>query len=233
MLALVVGVVLTLAAYVLIGLGDAIEDPITASNHATTSIPPLQDTLPTTPRASVDDVLAVWTASYTGTYALDGQLEIYDVPEGTSPDLRSFEDEPQAVATVRRAVSDGRELDQVGDSALSVGPSGQRTCERSESGTFLCTEPTSRPTLELRTALLTERLEGDPPEYDVWSDEGCWLAVATEPTVAGGWGQSSRWCFDETTGALIERVTWRGTRLERFVATDVRADVTEDDLTPR
>lgn len=232
-LALVVGVVLAVGAFVMFGLGDAERDDAAVSPEAPTpsTFAGVEDTRPTAPRATTEEIVALWARAYTATYALDGQLEIHDVAEGQSPDLRAVSSEPAVVIEVRRASLDGRELDQVGDTALSVGPSGQRTCERSDS-IFLCTDPSAAPTTELRLNLVESRIDGDEAEYEVWPDDDCWLAVAIEPTTSSPWGQVSRWCFDETTGALRERTTWRGARLEHFVATDIRTDVTEDDLAP-
>ncbi len=235
--ALVVGAFLAVAAFVLLGIRDDAAtgvDRVTASPEATTTAPPpVQDTGPSSPRATTDEVLGLWRRAYDATYALDGTLEIHEVAEGDNPDIRSIDSEPTVVVPVRRAAIDGRELDQVDDTALSTGPSGQRTCERSATNVFLCTDPDPQaPTTERRLALISSRIEGDDAEYDVWLDDGCLLAVAIEPTTTGTWGQVSRWCFDEETGVLIERTTWRGNRLERFSATEVRTEVTEDDLAP-
>lgn len=235
-LAVVVGVVLAVSAVVVFGLGgsgtgadtgDAAQSPQQSVN-----VPAVQDTLPTSPRATTEKVLAVWERAYNATYALDGSLEIHAIEEGESPNMGALDSEPSVVIDVRRANLDGRELDQVDDSALSIGPSGQRTCERSDD-VFLCTEPSLAPTNERRLELIASRIDGDAAEYHVWPDDSCWLAVAIEPTTNGAWGQVTRWCFDDATGVLIERTTWRGARLERFVATDLRSDVTEADLAPK
>lgn len=231
--ALVVGIVLAVGAFVVLGLGDTEGGGTDTSPEAPTATtsPEVEDTRPTAPRATTEEVVAVWARAYTATYALDGQLEIHDVKEGESPDLRAISSEPAVTIDVRRSSIDGRELDQVGDTALSIGPSGQRTCERSDD-IFLCTDPSAAPTTALRLELVESRIDGADAEYEVWPDDDCWLAVAIEPTTSNAWGQVSRWCFDEATGVLRERTTWRGARLERFTATDIRTDVTEEDLAP-
>ncbi len=232
-LALFVGVVLAVGAFVALDLGESRDADTSTSPEASpsTTVPGVENTRPTAPRATPDEIIEVWERAYTSTYALEGQLEIHDVADGESPDLYAITSEPAVVIEVRRAFIDGRELDQVGDTALSIGPSGQRTCERS--GTiFLCTDPEPAPTTELRLEVVRSRIDGNDADYEVWPDDGCWLAVAIEPTTSSNWGQVSRWCFDDATGALRERTTWRGARLERFVANEIRSEVTEDDLAP-
>lgn len=236
-LALIIGALLVIGAFVVFGQSTASDSdlgPATSQGETpeTTAIPTIRDTLVPSSPGDPDQFVQAWRTHLSTDHALDGFLEIYEVAPGAAVDIRSPIGIPFSSISVRRAILDDRELDQVGTSALSIGPSGQRSCERQQSGVYLCTDPAASPSLSARLALIERRIDGDDSEYELWEDEGCWVVSAREPTTSGIWGQLSRWCFDETVGVLIERTTWRGSRLERFFAEDLRTKVTETDLAP-
>jgi hypothetical protein len=78
-------------------------------------------------------------------------------------------------------------------------------------------------------------LEGDAPVYAVGGgeDEGCFELVQLRAEPRARFGREARFCFDPVTGAPANsRVAYEGGIVEVVAVTDIRAEVSDEDLRP-
>jgi hypothetical protein len=84
-------------------------------------------------------------------------------------------------------------------------------------------------------AALHTLVEGEAPVYAVGrsSDRDCFDLVQLRVEPRAPFGREAQFCFDEATGAPTNsRVTYEGGIVEVVVTTDLRAEVTDQDLEP-
>jgi hypothetical protein len=84
-------------------------------------------------------------------------------------------------------------------------------------------------------AALRTLLTGEAPLYAVGpgSEAGCYDLVQRRVEPRAPFGREARFCFDEATGApMNSRVAYEGGIVEVVVVTDLRAEVTDEDLEP-
>ncbi len=162
--------------------------------------------------------------------------------------------EPIAIA-FQAARKGDTALQQLGSSAVVDSDRGRQTCERSGDGTMLCTPPVD----DIEDGgdgitAIAALLAGPSPAYTVESLPGCpedictELALQTEPDLANAncwdatatagsegqrWGQTSVFCFDPASKAIVARRTLSTNRVETFVASEVRGHVDNHELQPR
>ncbi|MCH7787865.1 MAG: hypothetical protein IH940_00310 [Acidobacteria bacterium] len=69
------------------------------------------------------------------------------------------------------------------------------------------------------------------PAYLLRRDEqGCYGLLLTRSIATPPYGQTSTFCFDQATGALISSVVDRQTTVETTTATELRTDVTREEI---
>ncbi len=210
------------------GVGEASEP---AASQPATSQPATGTRLSD---GDVEAFLDVWVASQELDVVVVGREQTLSVDPTNGVDPIEAIGEITGSIDVRRATLGDRRIEQVGTNALVTGPEGQRSCDLLD-GQFLCTDPVPAPSIEEQLVEFTDRLSGESPTYDLFDDgDGCWRAVAAEPSPILRWGQISVWCFDAATGALAQTAQWRGEdRVRRFEATEIRTDVVARDLDPQ
>lgn len=107
-----------------------------------------------------------------------------------------------------------------------TGPDGEMDCRERES-TRSYAEVVSGEVARLRDQVL-----GPGRIYNVTDlGDGCFRLRLVRPIPAPPYGELAQLCFDHATGALAESVVEReGDVVDRTVAVELRAEVTEDDL---
>lgn len=228
-LAMVLGAAIVAIAMTLIAQRSS-DDAAHEGNAAATTTTGVETTAKP---ADIDAFLDVWVASQEVDVLVVGRQQTIAVVAGTGVDPLTTNGEVTGSIDVRRARLGEREIEQVGTSALVTDATGQRSCDRI-GGDYLCTAPTETPTIGERLVEFTERLTGPDAPYELFDDgDGCWRAVAIEPSPTLRWGQVSVWCFDAETGALDRTAVWRGDdRVQRFEASEISVDVMASDLDP-
>ena len=210
--AAVVGLAAAALAFGLFGLRPQNQ----ASPEATTSTLPSRDVV--APSVFLD----AWERSRVGPYVVVGTLE-------------RNQGESVQVMEVRHARQDGRSLEQTGNNAIVAQDGGLMDCERFDTGEILCAEPTVAPSpRQERGAMETLFVGPDEGDYQIFSGDraDCYWIVARQPTTSGTFGQSSEFCFDQQTGAVVSYTIATGGSTTTFEATEVTAEVTEDALRP-
>ncbi len=177
------------------------------------------------------DLVVAYGRSRTEDHALEGEI----VRPGQDP------------VKVRRARSADRALDEVGSSAAVTEAGETRQCEFLD-GQWLCTPPLPavEPELDVQgfaTLLLTEEppysifatSATPPPELAAITDLGpvtCWSIVSAGRRDRARFGTETTMCFHDELGAMVGRITETSTGEDRFIATELRADVEERDVEP-
>jgi hypothetical protein len=169
--------------------------------------------------ANVDEFLDSYEQSFVGPYALTGMLEFAN-------------DQARTRSRVRRARIGEKSLDQIGDGAVVGRADGERLC--SNSGTeFLCAEPMPEPTLAQRRVEMEDRIKSGVGYRIAKNSEGCFVLTARGDDPSSPLGVESVYCFDPSTGAVASRSTSKGRRTESFVASEISATVSDEDLAPQ
>lgn len=148
---------------------------------------------------------------------------------------------------VRRAILGDRAIDEAGTTAAVTENGETQQCERSE-GQWLCAPPLPaiEPEIDVRgfaSLLLTES-----PPYSVFAvtteppadlasivDLGpttCWSMVSADRRDRARFGAETTLCFHDQVGALVGRITETSSGVDRFVATELRGQVTIADVEP-
>lgn len=138
--------------------------------------------------------------------------------------------------TVKLARSEGNATLREGDSVVFIEEGTQQVCEILNETLVNCSSPQAAPTnhelaLEMGLPFSIDPDDDRSPKYKLYdSGPGCWQAIATRPLPLEPWGQTTTWCFDDGTGALIHRQTVSGTTSFVVDITLVRAEVTPADF---
>ena len=208
--------VFALVFFGLLGVGLTVLKPEadTPAVGTTTSVETTVDQSPT-----LDEFLDAYERSFVGPYALTGVLEFAN-------------DQARTRSRVRRARIGDKSLDQIGDGAVVGRADGERLC--SNSGTeFLCAEPTPKPTLAERRVEMHDRIESGVGYRIAKDTEGCFVLTARADDPSSPLGAETLYCFDPSTGAVASRSTSKGRRTESFVAFEISATVSDEDLAPK
>ncbi len=177
------------------------------------------------------DLVVAYGRSRTEDHALEGEI----VRPGQEP-LR-----------VRRALMGDRALDEVGSSAGVTEAGETRQCELLD-GQWLCTPPLPAVESEVdvqgfATLLLTEAppysifavSSTPPPELSSITEFGpvtCWSMVSEGRRDRSRFGAETTLCFHDELGALIGRITETSAGDDRFITTELSADVDISDVEP-
>lgn len=188
------------------------------------------DTVPTVAEANnpVDPelFLADYSASLTGTYVATGTQTVSD------------DNIEIAVSTFKHVQRNEQSFQQEGSSILLIDGTIQQLCERDPlSEETTCSPNQTGPTTAERVDEFRQRLvpQGDAEraDYEVYRGEpGCWQTIGTRPLPNSAWGQTTKWCFDASTGALIRRETITGSERVLVEATLVLDEVSDTDFKP-
>ncbi len=172
-------------------------------------------------QADLDDFLAAFRSSRTGTYKVAGRVQLAQA--GT-------EDTNQIDVSIVRRGTDAIEV--VGTTLLVSLDGREQSCERVFGDELICGEVLTPAEADDEVAGLEALFIGTDPDYLLYEDEpGCWQLVATSNPAPAQWGQSTTICFDES-GAIARQTTssMQGTRT--FVAETITPAVTDRDLIP-
>jgi hypothetical protein len=177
------------------------------------------------------DLVVAYGRSRTENHALTGELR----RDGQEP------------LPVRRAIRNDRSIDEVGDTAAVTENGETRQCERIE-GEWLCTSPLPAIGSDIdvqgfATLLLTESppysifavAPDPPPELASIADLGpttCWSIVSAGRRDRARFGAETTVCFHDELGALVGRVTETSAGDDLFIATELRSQVTTEDVEP-
>ncbi len=170
--------------------------------------------------------LAVYTDSLTGTYVATGTQTVSD------------DNVEIAVSTFKHVQRDEQSFQQEGSSILLIDGTIQQVCERDPlTEETTCSPNQPGPTTVERVAEFRQNLvpQGDAEraDYEVYRGEpGCWQTIGTRPLPNSAWGQTTTWCFDANTGALIKRETITGSERVLVEATVVLDEVSDTDFKP-
>lgn len=185
-----------------------------------TTVPVPAGDPPVDPRAFIDQ----WETSLRAEYAAVGVITEFD--DNTILSQR----------TIRIARTPDRRLDQTGSASIVTMGDEQRPCEPEggeSGGVIVCGPPQVAPTVEQELAVVVSQVSGDDPTYLLYPEgESCWVAIAAEPSPTRQWGQATTFCFDAVTGALMSRSSVNGSRRDVLELTEIRSNVTDDDLAP-
>lgn len=230
-LAVVIGAVLVAVWFTITAGSD--EPTATAPSSDTTSLDAASEQA-ALEKGDVDEFLDAWATSQQLDVVVIGQEQTLQVDPANGVDPMGAIGEISGTIGVRRVTLGDRRIEQIGTSAVVTGPEGQRSCDLIDAQ-FLCTDPVAAPSIDDQRLEFTDRLVGAAPPYDLFDDgDGCWRAVAVEPSPILRWGQISVWCFDPTTGALARTAQWRGEDVvRRFEAVEIRTNVVASDLDPQ
>jgi len=177
------------------------------------------------------ELVVAYGRSRTEDHALDGELRRAD----------------QTPTPVRRAISGDRAIDEVGSTAAVTEAGETRQCELIENE-WLCSPPLPEVTSEIdiqgfATLLLTDAppysifaVSAEPPEQLASISElgpaTCWSMVSAERRDRARFGAETTMCFHDDLGAMVGRLTETSAGDNVFIATDLRAQVTEADVEP-
>lgn len=170
--------------------------------------------------------LADYALSLTGTYIVRGTKTV------TSDGVEI------AVTTFKHVQRNEQSFQQEGTSILLIDGTLQQVCERDPlSDDTTCTPNQPGPTTDERVDSFRENLvaSGDAAraDYEVYrGDPGCWQTIGTRPLPNSAWGQTTTWCFDSDTGALVRRETITGAERVLVDATSILSDVSDADFVP-
>ncbi len=231
-MAATVGAVIALVVWALMQNPDDITDSdfqrqassesVDTAEGSTSEAGSAATTQPLREQADINEFLAAFRTSRTGTYKVDGRVQVAQA--GT-------DDTNQILFTIVRR---GAETIEVAGTTLLVSLDGQtQTCERVFGEDLVCGEVIPTPDVDAEVASLEVLFGGTDPEYLLYADQpGCWQLVATTNPAPAQWGQSTTICFDEQTGAIARQTTssMQGTRT--YVAETIDPDVTDADLLP-
>ncbi len=196
--------------------------PAPSSEPSETAASVVTTTIPLREQAALQPFLDAFEASRTGTYKIDGRLEITEpgVEAGSSLD----------VTHVRR----GRDAIEItGTSQLVTVDGRQQSCEVLPGAETVCGAITDAAPVAETVAALAALFEGDEPDYLLYDDEpNCWQLVATSSPAPTLWGQSTTICFDPETGAIVRQITSATNGVRTFVANTITAEVDDADLAP-
>lgn len=86
--------------------------------------------------------------------------------------------------------------------------------------------------VERELALVDRQVRGVERAYAVARDEqaGCWVLELEHAVAAPPWGRWARFCFDETTGALVSARVRRPSAVDEEHVVELRSSVTEADF---
>lgn len=230
MITVVVGIAIGLAIAASVLWFTTREDA--ASPPSTAPIGDSADTATTTaPAFNPVDLVVAYGRSRTAEHALEGEI----VRPGQDP------------VRVRRALSGDRALDEVGSSAAVTEAGETRECEFLD-GQWLCTPPLPAVDSNLdvqgfATLLLTEEptysifavSSTPPPELDSITELGpvtCWSIVSAGRRDHSRFGAETTMCFHDELGPLVGRLTETSGGDDRFIATEVSAEVEISDVEP-
>lgn len=162
-------------------------------------------------------------------------------------------DSDPVVIPYRAARKGDASMEQLGSSAVVVSSQGRQTCDRDGQGVMLCTPPV-QPEAGDDIQAIAVLLTGPSPAYVVQAvagcpedvcteaavetaprlaDAKCWEAVASTAADGQRWGQSSLFCFDPGSNALVARQTLSSNRIETFVASIIQDHVDNHELQPK
>lgn len=177
------------------------------------------------------DLVVAYGRSRTDDHALTGEL----LRPGQTP------------VAIRRAIMDGRAIDEVGATAAVTEAGETRQCELIE-GQWLCAAPLPAITAELdvqgfATLLLTElptysvfAVSSEPPgplsAITALGSVTCWSMVSDGRVDRARFGAETTLCFHDELGALVGRVTETSSGNDLFVAEELRSEVAQSDVEP-
>lgn len=170
--------------------------------------------------------LADYAASLTGTYIATGTQTVSD--DGVQI----------AVSAFKHVQRDEQSFQQEGSSILLIDGTIQQVCERDPlSGDTSCGPDLPGPTTAERVDEFRQNLvpqgNAERADYEAYQDDpGCWQTIGTRPLPNSAWGQTTTWCFDTDTGALIRRETVTGSDRVLVEATSVFSEVSNADFAP-
>lgn len=207
-LVMVLGVVAVTAVFV---TGREVTEPT----------PRTTSTLPVRERVDPEEFLAVWARSHVGPYAQSGSITR---ARGDTVEVTRF----------RRAAREGRELNQVGSTAIISEDGQQQICEVLDPEDIRCGGVEPAPTGEEQREMLAVDL-APVGAYLIFADPEphCyWLVFDGAVGLGSRFGQETRMCFDPATGALVSQVERTGASEEALETLSLTADVTDADLEP-
>ena len=213
--AVVLGALLVVALGLLFGQdSDTTADEVPSSSQTQVANKPVDPEL----------FLAAYERSLTGTYIVSGTQTV------------SLDGVQIGVSTFKHVRRGDQSLEQEGAAVLMVDGAVQRVCDQP----ILATETTCQadqpaPTTAQRVDLFRRNLEPQGAQaradYEVYAGKpGCWQTIGTRPMPNSPWGQTTLWCFDQATGALVLRETTTGTEQIRLEATTIVAAVRDGDF---
>ena len=177
------------------------------------------------PAPSPDAFLAAWERKLTGTWVVVSAFS------RTTEDGRTLNGE---IVEVQRPPDRLRR----GLGSVEGRIAGRRIgCAATVAGSSECREGGIAPPYDeevaAELALLRGYVLGPTRLYTVIADRsGCFHLRLVQRMLAPPYGEAARFCFDAATGALRSSEVSRGGALDVTRAVEVRADVTDADLTP-
>jgi hypothetical protein len=189
------------------GDNEVATDGVLTTNSVGTTIPD-----------GTSDFLDAFAKTFVGPYSVTGVLEFSN-------------DQAATRQTVRRARLDDRSLDQIGGGAEVTNNGNLRRCSDDRTQ-FLCTDPEPEPTIAQRRAEMARLLVQDVGYVVAQESDSCYVLTARGDGTFSPFGIETTYCFDPATGAVSSRVTTKGQRTESFIASQIKSEVTEQDLTP-
>lgn len=206
-------------------VGAAASAAIVASgalDHEPTAPEPVADGAEQRQEAG-DDFVAAWERSRLGTYVVESTLQrTFPAGNGFSADRTTAQRPPDRLERSLGSVNARLE-------------GGVVRC-RTEQGRYRCT--TGRAERSFR-ALVRDEVEtmqsyvaGDVPLYSVEADGECFDLTQILQLPAPPYGTEARFCFDDETGAITYVRVVRDEATDVTEATDVRAEVRDEDLEP-
>ena len=227
---------LLVAAAIVFGPQLLGSDDVASTDTASTGLtaPPTVST-PTTALSSDNgdavDLVVAYGRSRTEDHALSGDL----LRPGQSP------------VPVRRAIMDGRAIDEVGITAAVTEAGETQQCELIDEQ-WLCAPPLPAISSEMDVQGFATLLLTEEPTYSVFSVSSeppdalsattslgpmtCWSMVSEGRVDRARFGAETTLCFHDELGALIGRATETSAGSDLFVAKAVSGDVTEADVEP-
>jgi len=182
------------------------------------------------PAAPAEALIDAWARSRQATFVTTGTYERRSDVTGaaiTSEDVVA-QRPPRRLHRQLGGV-DGRDDDRLLVCPAPPPDEDPAPCQLGPPGGATYDESTAREVDGLRSMLL-----GPDPLYAVRADgDGCYRLDLRRPDPRAPFGIEASFCFDPASGApLSSRVRYEGGVEERVVVTDVRTEVTDDDLEP-
>jgi hypothetical protein len=212
-LGLAAGTILGIGAAALVGDGGDDARPQLDLQPSDTIYPPDQT-------ANAERFLTAWRRYREATFV--AELTFERTPVNGEP-----------LTTTRVVVQEPpRRLVRQGDSTTTTDTDATQLCEPVGDETRCSTQPgvDYEATVDAEIDAWRDAIGGDAPQYAVETPEaGCFELQLVVPMIEPPYGNATRLCFDDATGALLRRQVVRATSTDTEEATSLRATVTDAD----